>query len=57
MATQTLYISENRLKEAQKLGFCQALAPAAKKLEEIAGITLRPMDDLAQFVEDLFGSR
>jgi DNA repair protein RadA/Sms len=45
------------LKEAQKLGFCQALAPAAKKLEDIAGITLRPIDDLAQFVEDLFGSR
>src|SRR5210317_688850 len=49
--------AENRLKEAQKLGFCQALAPAAKKLEDIAGITLRPIDDLAQFVEDLFGSR
>ena len=48
---------ENRLKEAQKLGFCQALAPASKKIEDIAGITVRPVKDLASFVEELFGSR
>ncbi len=48
---------ETRLKEAQKLGFCQALAPASKKIEDIAGITVRPVKDLASFVEELFGSR
>ena len=48
---------ESRLKEAQKLGFCQALAPASKKIEDIAGITVRPVKDLARFVEELFGSR
>ena len=48
---------ETRLKEAQKLGFCQALAPASKKIEDIAGITVRPVKDLASFVEKLFGSR
>jgi DNA repair protein RadA/Sms len=45
------------LKEAQKLGFCQALAPSSKKIEDIAGITVRPVKDLASFVEELFGSR
>ena len=48
---------ETRLKAAQKLGFCQALAPASKKIEDIAGITVRPVKDLASFVEELFGSR
>ena len=48
---------QSRLKEAQKLGFCQALAPASKKIEDIAGITVRPVKDLASFVEELFGSR
>ena len=49
--------AESRLKEAQKLGFCQALLPASKKVEEIFGITVRPVTDLASLVEELFGSR
>tara|TARA_B100000787_G_scaffold164151_1_gene146530 strand:+ start:235 stop:1422 length:1188 start_codon:yes stop_codon:yes gene_type:complete len=49
--------AESRLKEAQKLGFYQALAPASKKIEEISGITLRPVTDLISLVEKLFGSR
>jgi DNA repair protein RadA/Sms len=47
--------AESRLKEAQKLGFYQALAPTSKKIETIAGITLRPVTDLASLVEELFG--
>ena len=49
--------AESRLKEAQKLGFYQALAPTSKKIEAIAGITLRPVTDLTSLVEELFGSR
>ena len=49
--------AESRLKEAQKLGFYQALAPASKKVEDIAGMIVRPVKNLASFVEELFGSR
>jgi DNA repair protein RadA/Sms len=48
--------AESRLKEAQKLGFSQALAPASKKNEDIAGITVQTVTDLASFVDELFGS-
>ena len=49
--------AESRLKEAQKLGFCQALLPASKKVEKISGITVRSVTDLASLIEELFGSR
>ena len=48
--------AESRLKEAQKLGFCKAVAPASKKIENIAGITVETVTDLASFVEKIFGS-
>ena len=47
--------AESRLKEAQKLGFCQALLPASKKVEEISGIMVRPVTDLSSLIEELFG--
>ena len=51
-ATQT----ENRLKEAQKLGFTSAIAPKGGKQVGVDGITLRPMTDLTEFVGDIFGA-
>ena len=48
---------ESRLKESQKLGFCQALVPASKKAEKVSGLRVRPVTDLASLVEELFGSR
>ena len=51
-ATQT----ENRLKEAQKLGFTSAIAPAGGKPAGTTGITLREMRDLTGFVGEMFGA-
>ncbi len=51
-ATQT----ENRLKEAQKLGFTSAIAPKGGKPVGVDGITLRPMGDLTGFVGEIFGA-
>ncbi|MHC0053999.1 DNA repair protein RadA [Actibacterium sp. D379-3] len=48
--------TENRLKEAQKLGFTQAIAPAHGKTGGSAGITLREMADLTAFVGEIFGA-
>ena len=48
---------ESRLKESQKLGFCQALVPASKKVEKVSGLRVRPVTDLASLVAELFGSR
>lgn len=52
-ATQT----ENRLKEAQKLGFSQAIAPTTAKPLANAGLALKQMPDLASFVAQVFGER
>ena len=49
--------TENRLKEAQKLGFTQAITPSQKKRSGDAGLTLRSMEDLPAFVEQIFGER
>ena len=49
--------TENRLKEAQKLGFTQAITPSQKKRGGDAGLTLRSMEDLPAFVEQIFGER
>ncbi len=49
--------TENRLKEAQKLGFTSAITPQQTKKVAVAGLTLRQSQDLATFVEDIFGER
>jgi len=48
--------TENRLKEAQKLGFTTAIAPAQSKPGGSAGLKLRQMADLTAFVGDIFGA-
>ena len=48
--------TENRLKEAQKLGFTGALAPAGGKGVSVKGIALNQMSDLTAFVGDVFGA-
>jgi len=48
--------AENRLKEAQKLGFSAAIAPASTKKDLVDGMELRPMDDLVNFVGEIFGA-
>jgi DNA repair protein RadA/Sms len=49
--------TENRLKEAAKLGFTTAITPHQTKKVAAAGQTQRQARDLAGFVEDLFGAR
>ncbi|MCC0080073.1 MAG: DNA repair protein RadA [Rhodobacter sp.] len=48
--------SENRLKEAQKLGFTSAMLPAGGKQNRETGVQLREMTDLTGFVGDVFGA-
>jgi len=48
--------TENRLKEAAKLGFSQAIAPSRSKLVAVEGMSVREMPDLAAFVGDMFGA-
>jgi len=48
--------TENRLKEAQKLGFTTAIAPKRSKMSTTAGMTMRQYGDLADLVGDLFGA-
>jgi DNA repair protein RadA/Sms len=49
--------TENRLKEAEKLGFNCAIIPHQAKMPAVKGISLRQSHDLAGFVSDLFGAR
>ena len=49
--------AENRLKEASKLGFTSAITPVRAKRGGDAGVTLREMQDLHGFVEQVFGAR
>ncbi len=49
--------SENRLKEAQKLGFTTAILPQQAKQPSVEGLGLRHATDLAGFVEEVFGAR
>ncbi|MEM1076266.1 MAG: DNA repair protein RadA [Pseudomonadota bacterium] len=51
-ATQT----ENRLKEAQKLGFTSAIAAGGGKPVGVSGISLQVMPDLTGFVGEIFGA-
>ncbi|MCX7890306.1 MAG: DNA repair protein RadA [Rhodobacteraceae bacterium] len=48
--------TENRLKEAGKLGFTTAIAPAQAKRTGADGIRVREMPDLATFVGSVFGA-
>ncbi len=48
--------TENRLKEAQKLGFTGAIAPARSKFGGGEGMRVRQMPDLTAFVGDMFGA-
>ncbi len=48
--------TENRLKEARKLGFSQAVAPDRTKSDGDAGMKVRKMPDLVTFVGDLFAA-
>jgi DNA repair protein RadA/Sms len=48
--------AENRLKEAQKLGFTTAIAPSGSKFGHGSGMTLKTMADLVTFVGDTFGA-
>ena len=49
--------TENRLKEAQKLGFTTAITPHQTKKVAVEGMNQRQTNDLAGFVEDVFGPR
>lgn len=48
--------TENRLKEALKLGFSKAIVPGGGKPLNESGVELRTMADLTGFVGDLFGA-
>jgi DNA repair protein RadA/Sms len=47
--------TENRLKEAQKLGFTSAITPKQAKPLGITGLSLSETSNLAAFVEEVFG--
>ncbi|WP_421904348.1 DNA repair protein RadA [Mameliella sp.] len=48
--------SENRLKEARKLGFSKAILPEGGKAAASGGMALTRMPDLTAFVGDVFGA-
>lgn len=48
--------TENRLKEASKLGFNQAVAPSRSKVGADTGLKVRQMPDLTAFVGEMFGA-
>ncbi|MEM8632633.1 MAG: DNA repair protein RadA [Pseudomonadota bacterium] len=48
--------TEARLKEAQKLGFNSAIAPAGTKTAQSGAISVQKMPDLVTFVGDVFGA-
>ncbi|WEF23551.1 DNA repair protein RadA [Paracoccus sp. S3-43] len=48
--------AENRLKEAQKLGFSQAILPDSQKVEGGGGMGTRRIADLTGFVGEVFGA-
>ncbi|MCA3436978.1 MAG: DNA repair protein RadA [Rhodobacter sp.] len=49
--------TENRLKEASKLGFSQATLPSRSKPGPAEGMRIRQMPDLTAFVGEMFGPR
>ena len=48
--------TENRLKEAAKLGFSAAVLPSGGRTAASQGLTLRHMSDLTGFVGEMFGA-
>ena len=48
--------TENRLKEAQKLGFSQATLPERSAGSVPKGVSVSQMNDLASFVGEVFGA-
>ena len=48
--------SENRLKEAQKLGFSKAIIPTAEQRLSKEYLELTQFTDLSSFVGDIFGA-
>jgi len=48
--------TENRLKEAQKLGFTTAIVPSGGKTGGDSGLSLTRMGDLVSFVGEIFGA-
>ena len=48
--------TENRLKEASKLGFTEAVAPRGSRLGQASGMRVREMPDLTAFVGEMFGA-
>jgi DNA repair protein RadA/Sms len=48
--------TENRLKEAAKLGFSQAIAPSRSKIGLAEGMRVRQMPDLTAVVGEMFGA-
>ena len=48
--------TENRLKEAQKLGFTLAIEPTGGKTIDVNGISLNQKGDLTAFVGEVFGA-
>jgi DNA repair protein RadA/Sms len=48
--------TENRLKEASKLGFSQATLPSRSRLGSAEGMRIRQMPDLAAVVGEMFGA-
>ena len=48
--------TENRLKEAAKLGFSQAIAPSRSKASAVEGMSVREMPDLTAFTGEMFGA-
>ncbi|WP_101068905.1 DNA repair protein RadA [Roseovarius salinarum] len=48
--------SENRLKEARKLGFTSAITPAGGKAAQASGMQLARPGDLTAFVGEVFGA-
>jgi len=48
--------TENRLKEAGKLGFMRAIVPKGSKSPGRTGLTLQEMPDLTAFAGDVFGA-
>ncbi|MEM7441257.1 MAG: DNA repair protein RadA [Pseudomonadota bacterium] len=47
--------AEARLREAAKLGFTQAFAPAGKRNEGVKDMAIRQVDHLASFIQTAFG--
>lgn len=55
-ALRSVAQTENRLKEAKKLGFTTAIMPKRIQTGIGSGMTIRPMTDLAQVVSEIFSA-